>query len=150
MNDEKYMSIALSLARDAGANGDVPVGCVITDGEGNIIGTGQNRREAHSDATAHAEIEAIRQACARMGTWRLDDCTMYVTLEPCPMCTGAIIMARIPKLIYGAKEPVTGSVGSVIDLFFERYGHSPSVYSGVLAEESAALLREFFKGKREK
>lgn len=148
MEYEEYMSIALSLARDAGINGDVPVGCVITDSEGRIVGTGQNRREANTDATAHAEIEAIRQASARLGTWRLDDCTMYVTLEPCPMCTGAIIMARIGTLVYGAREPMTGSVGSVIDLFFERYGHSPSVYCGILADESAALLRDFFKDKR--
>lgn len=148
MDYEKYMSIALDLAQAAAAQGDVPVGCVIADSEGKIIGMGHNRREANSDATAHAEIEAIRAACAQRGTWRLDGCTMFVTLEPCPMCTGAIIMARIPTLVFGAKEPVTGSVGSVIDLFFERYGHSPNVYSGILADESAALLREFFKGKR--
>lgn len=148
MDYEKYMSIALDLAQAAAAQGDVPVGCVIVDSDGKIIGMGHNRREANSDATAHAEIEAIRAACARLGTWRLDGCTMFVTLEPCPMCTGAIIMARIPTLVFGAKEPVTGSVGSVIDLFFERYGHSPNVYSGILADESAALLREFFKGKR--
>lgn len=148
MDYEKYMSIALDLAQAAAAQGDVPVGCVIVDSDGKIIGMGHNRREANSDATAHAEIEAIRAACAQRGTWRLDGCTMFVTLEPCPMCTGAIIMARIPTLVFGAKEPVTGSVGSVIDLFFERYGHSPNVYSGILADESAALLREFFKGKR--
>lgn len=148
MDYEKYMSIALDLAQAAAVQGDVPVGCVIVDSEGKIIGMGHNRREANSDATAHAEIEAIRAACAQRGTWRLDGCTMFVTLEPCPMCTGAIIMARIPTLVFGAKEPVTGSVGSVIDLFFERYGHSPSVYSGILADESAALMKDFFKGKR--
>lgn len=148
MDYEKYMSVALEEARSAAAQGDVPVGCVIADSDGKIIGRGHNRREANADATAHAEIEAIRDACAHRGTWRLDGCTMFVTLEPCPMCTGAIIMARIPTLIFGAREPVTGSVGSVIDLFFERYGHSPTVYSGVMADESAALLREFFKGKR--
>lgn len=142
------MSVALEEARSAAAQGDVPVGCVIADSDGKIIGRGHNRREANADATAHAEIEAIRDACAHRGTWRLEGCTMFVTLEPCPMCTGAIIMARIPTLIFGAREPVTGSVGSVIDLFFERYGHSPTVYSGVMADESAALLREFFKGKR--
>lgn len=148
MDYEKYMSVALEEARSAAAQGDVPVGCVIADSDGKIIGRGHNRREANADATAHAEIEAIRDACAHRGTWRLEGCTMFVTLEPCPMCTGAIIMARIPTLIFGAREPVTGSVGSVIDLFFERYGHSPTVYSGVMADESAALLREFFKGKR--
>lgn len=148
MEYEQYMVQALALAREAGEGGDVPVGCVIADSEGNIIGRGRNRREADSDATAHAEIEAIRMACAACRSWRLDGCTMFVTLEPCPMCTGAIIMARIPTLVFGAREPQTGSCGSVIDLFFERYGHTPSVYAGVCAGESAALLRDFFKGKR--
>lgn len=148
MEYEQYMAQALALAREAGEGGDVPVGCVIADSEGNIIGRGRNRREADSDATAHAEIEAIRMACAARGDWRLDGCTMYVTLEPCPMCTGAIILSRIPTLVFGAREELTGSCGSVIDLFSERYGHSPAVFPGVCAEESAALLREFFRGRR--
>ena len=142
------MSLALALAKEAADNGDVPVGCVIVNGDGNIIGRGRNRRIEKNDATAHAEMEAIRDASAAKGDWRLDDCTMYVTLEPCPMCTGAIIMSRIPTLVFGAREALTGSVGSVIDLFAEKYGHSPAVYTGVLAEECSQLLRDFFKGKR--
>ena len=142
------MSLALALAKEAADNGEVPVGCVIVNGDGNIIGRGRNRRIEKNDATAHAEMEAIRDASAAKGDWRLDDCTMYVTLEPCPMCTGAIIMSRIPTLVFGAREALTGSVGSVIDLFAEKYGHSPAVYTGVLAEECSQLLRDFFKGKR--
>ena len=142
------MSLALALAKEAADNGEVPVGCVIVDGDGNIIGRGRNRRIEKNDATAHAEMEAIRDASAVKGDWRLDDCTMYVTLEPCPMCTGAIIMSRIPTLVFGAREALTGSVGSVIDLFAEKYGHSPAVYTGILAEECSQLLKDFFKGKR--
>ena len=148
MEKEKYMSAALELAREAAEHGEVPVGCVITDSGGHIIGRGRNRREESGDATAHAEIEAIRAACASRGGWRLDGCTMYVTLEPCPMCTGAIILSRIPTLVFGAREELTGSCGSVIDLFSERYGHAPAVYASVLGEESAALMRAFFRGKR--
>ena len=148
MTNEEYMSLALDLAREAAEHGEVPVGCVIADAAGRVIGRGRNRREELGDATAHAEVEAIREAGAALGSWRLEGCTMYVTLEPCPMCTGAIIMARIPTLVFGAREAQTGSCGSVIDLFAERYGHSPAVYPGVLADESAALLREFFRGKR--
>lgn len=148
MEKGKYMSAALELAREAAEHGEVPVGCVITDSGGHIIGRGRNRREESGDATAHAEIEAIRAACASLGGWRLDGCTMYVTLEPCPMCTGAIILSRIPTLVFGAREELTGSCGSVIDLFSERYGHAPAVYAGVLGEESATLMRAFFRGKR--
>ena len=148
MEKEKYMSAALELAREAAEHGEVPVGCVITDSGGHIIGRGRNRREESCDATAHAEIEAIRAACTSLGGWRLDGCTMYVTLEPCPMCTGAIILSRIPTLVFGAREELTGSCGSVIDLFSERYGHAPAVYAGVLGEESATLMRAFFRGKR--
>ena len=148
MDREKYMEMALELAQEAAEAGDVPVGCLIVDGEGNIIGRGRNRRVESADATAHAEVEAIRQACAHIGDWRLSDCTMYVTLEPCPMCTGAIINARIPRLVFGAREPVSGSCGSVIDLFCENYGHSPAVYSGVLGEECADTMKRFFKKMR--
>ena len=148
MEKEKYMSAALELAREAAEHGEVPVGCVITDSGGHIIGRGRNRREESCDATAHAEIEAIRAACTSLGGWRLDGCTMYVTLEPCPMCTGAIILSHIPTLVFGAREELTGSCGSVIDLFSERYGHAPAVYAGVLGEESATLMRAFFRGKR--
>ena len=150
MDREYYMSLALELATQASGQGEVPVGCIITDRDGNIIGCGRNRREESGDATAHAEIEAIRQACESMSDWRLEDCTLYVTLEPCPMCAGAIISSRIPTVVYGTRDAVTGSCGSVIDLFCENYGHRPAVYSGVCANESAELLKDFFKNKRRK
>ena len=148
MQREEYMSLALELAREAAACGEVPVGCVIAGPDGAVIGRGRNRREESGDATAHAELEAIRQACATLGDWRLTGCTLFVTLEPCPMCTGAIINARIPTVVFGAREALSGSCGSVIDLFSERYGHRPAVYPGVLREECAALLRDFFRDKR--
>ena len=148
MNRESYMLEALTLAREAAAHGDVPVGCVIADAEGRVIGRGRNRREERGDATAHAEVEAIRAACAALGDWRLEGCTLYVTLEPCPMCTGAIINSRIPTVVFGAREENFGSCGSVIDLFSERYGHRPAVYPGVLKDDCAALLRDFFRDKR--
>ena len=150
MDREYYMSLALELASQAGEVGEVPVGCIITDRVGNIIGRGRNRREESGDATAHAEIEAIRQACESVSDWRLEGCTLYVTLEPCPMCAGAIINSRIPTVVYGTRDAVTGSCGSVIDLFCENYGHRPAVYSGVCANESAELLKDFFKNKRRK
>ena len=148
MEREEYMALALALAREAADAGEVPVGCVIADGEGRVIGRGRNRREESCDATAHAEVEAIRQACAALGNWRLENCSIYVTLEPCPMCTGAIINSRIPTVVFGAREALSGSCGSVIDLFSENYGHRPAVFGGVLAEDCAALLRDFFRGKR--
>ena len=148
MEREEYMAQALALAREAAEAGEVPVGCVIADSEGRVIGRGRNRREERSDATAHAEVEAIRQACAALGNWRLENCVLYVTLEPCPMCTGAIINSRIPTVVFGAREALSGSCGSVIDLFSENYGHRPAVFGGVLAEDCAALLRDFFRGKR--
>lgn len=144
-----YMRLALAQAEEAAACGEVPVGCVIADADGTVIGRGRNRREASRSADAHAEMEAIRAACAAKGTWRLDGCTLYVTLEPCPMCAGAILNARIPTVVYGAKEPCFGSLGSVLNLFEERYGHHPALYGGVLAEESASLLRSFFGRLRE-
>lgn len=142
------MSEALALAKEAMTCGEVPVGAIVVDSAGNIIGRGRNRREETGNATRHAEIEAVEQACKVLGDWRLDDCTMYVTLEPCPMCTGAIINARIPKLVYGLKDGYSGCCGSVINLFEERLGHKPAVYSGVLAAESSELLKEFFKNAR--
>lgn len=146
-NREKNMTAALELAREAYRAGEVPVGCVITDADGNIIGRGRNRREENADATAHAEIEAIKEACAALGDWRLAGCSIYVTLEPCPMCTGAIINSRIPTVVFGAREELSGSCGSVIDLFSERYGHKPAVYSNICGEECAKLLKDFFKEK---
>ncbi len=148
MQREEYMSLALELAREAAACGEVPVGCVIAGPDGAVIGRGRNRREESGDATAHAELEAIRQACAALGDWRLTGCTLFVTLEPCPMCTGAIINARIPTVVFGAREALSGSCGSVIDLFSERYGHRPAVYPGVCREACAALLQDFFRDKR--
>lgn len=148
MDMEKYMREALALAREAADKGEVPVGCVVFTASGEIIGRGRNRREEAPDATAHAEVEAIRQACAALGTWNLSGCGIAVTLEPCPMCAGAIINSRLSPVIYGAKEPNSGSVGSVINLFEERYGHRPAVYGGVLAEDCAALLAGFFRRLR--
>ena len=148
MDHERYMRMALALAAEAAAEGEVPVGCVIADSAGTVIGRGRNRREEKADATAHAEIEAIREAGEAPGNWRLEGCKLYVTLEPCPMCTGAIINARVPTLVYGTADAVSGSCGSVIDLFFERYGHHPQVLGGVLGEEAAALLRAFFSALR--
>ncbi len=148
MTREGYMAMALDLAREAAEKGEVPVGCVIAGPDGSVIGRGRNRREETGDATAHAEMEAVREACTALGDWRLSGCSLYVTLEPCPMCTGAIINARIPTLVFGARETLSGSCGSVIDLFSENYGHRPAVYSGVLREECAALLTAFFRGKR--
>ena len=148
MEFEKSMELALTLAREAFDAGDVPVGCVITDQNGKVIGRGRNRREESGDATAHAEIEAIREACGALDDWRLDGCTLTVTLEPCPMCAGAILNARIPTVVFGAREPVFGSCGSVIDLFFERYGHTPRVYGGVREQDCAGLLKAFFAARR--
>lgn len=142
------MRAALALAAEAAESGEVPVGCVVTDGQGRVIGAGRNRREEKRDATAHAEVEAIRSACAALGTWNLSGCALFVTLEPCPMCAGAIINSRISTVVYGAREERSGSCASVINLFEERYGHRPAVFGGVLAEDSAALLAGFFKGLR--
>ena len=148
MEREEYMRAALGLAREAAADGEVPVGCVIVDAEGRIIGRGRNRRERTHRADAHAEMEAIAQACQARGTWRLDGCTLYVTLEPCPMCAGAIINARIKRVVYGASDRKAGCCGSILDLFREPFNHHPEVTGGILAEESAALLSSFFKKLR--
>ena len=142
------MREALLLAREAAADGEVPVGCVITL-EDRIVGRGRNRREKGKTALAHAELEAIGEACRTLGGWRLWRCTLYVTLEPCPMCAGAIINARVPVVVYGAREPNFGSCGSVLNLFEERYGHHPAIYGGVLADDCADVLRAFFSGLRE-
>ena len=146
---EQYMALALELAREAAAAGEVPVGCVVVSPDGEVIGRGRNLRAETGDACAHAEVLAIREACARLGTWRLEGCTLYVTLEPCPMCAGAIINSRIPTVVYGAKEPLSGSCGSVINLFEERYGHHPAIYGGILREDCAGVLSDFFRTVRE-
>ena len=142
------MREALALAREAAEAGEVPVGCVVFDEAGEIIGRGRNRREEARDACAHAEVEAIRAACAARGSWNLSGCGLAVTLEPCPMCAGAILNARIAAVRYGAKEELSGCCGSVLNLFEERFGHKPRIYGGLLAEESRALLHEFFHNLR--
>ena len=144
---EYYMSQALELAREAADAGEVPVGCVIVR-DGAVIGRGRNRREEKQAVCSHAEMEAMAQANAALGSWRLDNCALYVTLEPCPMCAGAIINSRISKLFYAAREERTGSCGSVINLFMEPYGHEPQIVGGILEEESTNLLRGFFKSLR--
>ena len=149
MDHEKYMRMALELAAQAEGDGDVPVGCVIVK-ENRVIGRGRNRREERGDATAHAEVEAIRDACARTGSWRLTDCTLYVTLEPCPMCAGAIINSRIRTLRYGTRDDKAGCCGSVLNLFEERFNHHPRIYQGPLKEECEGQLQDFFRGLREK
>ncbi|MEA4822707.1 MAG: nucleoside deaminase [Clostridiaceae bacterium] len=144
MEREQYMRKALTIARECLATGDVPVGCVIVR-KGEIIAEGRNRREAASDATAHAEVEALRAASAILGRWRLSDCELYVTLEPCPMCAGAILNARIGTLVYGARDAMAGACGGIFDLFSERVLYRPKVYAGVLEKPCAALLGEFFE-----
>ena len=149
MNDhEYYMSIALKLANEAGEDDEAPVGCIVVDPNGAVIGRGRNRREKKQLSTAHAEIEAIEDACNTLGDWRLSGCSLYVTLEPCPMCSGAIIMSRIDKIFYGARDELTGSCGSVLNIFMEPYGHSTEVTGGILADECGGLLTAFFKNLR--
>ena len=143
------MREALKLAVEAANEGEVPVGCVIADADGNIIGRGQNRRETSKSALAHAELEAIDEACKTRGDWRLDGCSLYVTLEPCAMCAGAIINSRISRVYYGAKEPVSGACGSVFNTFMEFPG-SAQLVGGVLESECVAVLEEFFRIIREK
>jgi len=145
---ETYMSMALALALEAKNDGEAPVGCVITDSSGTVISRGRNRREKNKSAIAHAEIEAIGEACLLLGDWRLNGCSLYVTLEPCPMCAGAIMMSRIDRLFFGAKDKISGSCGSVINLFMEPYANSTKITGGILAEECASLLTDFFKELR--
>ena len=147
MEDEHFMDEALALARQAAAEGEVPVGCVIAR-SGEIVGRGRNRRESGRTALGHAEIEAIDQACRTLGGWRLWECTLYVTLEPCPMCAGAILNARIPRVVYGASDDKSGACGSVCDLFSMDFNHHPAIEKGVREAESAALLTDFFRELR--
>lgn len=148
MDHESYMRQAMELAEQAGREGDVPVGCVIVR-DGQVIGRGRNRREENGDATAHAEMEAIRDACRRTGSWRLHDCTMYVTLEPCPMCAGGIVNARIATVRYGAKDEKAGACGSVLNLFEERFNHKPRLYGRLLENECVSQLQKFFQELRQ-
>ena len=147
MDDLTYMRQALELAREAAAEGEVPVGCVIVCRD-QVVGRGRNRRESGKNALCHAEIEAIDQACRTLGGWRLWECTLYVTLEPCPMCAGAILNARIPRVVFGASDSKYGAVRSVCSLFSMDFNHHPQVESGLLAEEAAALMTEFFQELR--
>lgn len=141
------MGLALELAKQAANEGEVPVGAVVTFNN-EVVGTGRNGREKNANALHHAEIEAINDACKRLGSWRLIDCNLYVTLEPCPMCAGAVINSRISKIIYGASDPKAGSCGSVINLFNLPYNHKPTIIAGVLKDECSQILISFFKNLR--
>ena len=143
MTDADFMRQAMALAAEAAAEGEVPVGALIVK-DGEVLSAGRNRRELGRNALYHAELEAIDAACKKLGGWRLPGCTLYVTLEPCPMCAGAIINSRIERLVFGAYDPKAGSVTSVNDLFLFPYNHKPAVTGGVREAECAALLSEFF------
>jgi tRNA(adenine34) deaminase len=148
MDDSGFMGLALDLAREAGAAGEVPVGALIVlDGE--VVGRGFNQPIGRHDPTAHAEIMALRDAATHLGNYRLPGCTLYVTLEPCAMCAGAIMHARIDRVVFGARDPKTGAAGSIVDLFAEtRLNHHTAVVGGVLAEECGTLLSSFFAARR--
>ena len=150
LNPEHWMTQALDLGREAAAVGEVPIGCVVVhDVSGTVVGRGYNRRETDRDPTAHAEILAIREAGRTLGHWRLLNCTLYVTLEPCPMCAGAIVNARIPRLVYGCDDPKAGAVRTLFQLCQDdRLNHRVDVRGGVLAEPCASILREFFQTQR--
>ena len=146
---EAWVRRALAVAAGSVASADVPVGAVVYGPDGRELSTGYNRREASADPTAHAEVVALRAAASVLGTWRLTGCTLVVTLEPCTMCAGALVLARIERLVFGAWEPKTGAVGSLWDVVRDRrLTHRPEVYAGVLEAECAALVRDFFLGKR--
>ena len=145
--EERYMAQALDLAREAAAAGEVPVGCVIVRGD-EIVGRGRNHREEEQSAASHAEMEAIAQANACLGSWRLDECELFVTLEPCPMCAGAILNARIPRVWYGARDEAMGACGGVFNLYMEALPNRPALVGGVLAQECRAVLSSFFAALR--
>jgi len=147
--DEHFMGLAIEEARLALDHDDVPVGAVVVS-EGVVIGAGHNEREHLQDPTAHAEIVALRAAAAALGSWRVLESTLYVTLEPCAMCAGAIVLARVPRVVYGTTDPKAGAAGSVLDVLAEpRFNHRPEVAGGVLQAECAALLLEFFAARRD-
>jgi len=147
---DEAMRAALAQARTATATGDVPVGAVVLDAEGTVVGDGRNAREALADPTAHAEILALQAAAGVLGSWRLDGCTLVVTLEPCAMCAGAAVLARVARVVYGAADPKAGAVGSLWDLVRDRrLNHRPEVVGGVLADECGIVLREFFATHRQ-
>ena len=149
MEERRFMEEALTLAREAAAAGEVPVGCVIVR-NGEIVGRGRNRREGDKSALAHAEIEAIAEACRNLGGWRLWECTLYVTLEPCPMCAGAIVNSRIDRVVYAAPDLRAGAFGSVVDLNALPLNHKPLITPGVCGEESKSILSAYFRAKRKK
>ncbi|HEV2769877.1 MAG TPA: tRNA adenosine(34) deaminase TadA [Solirubrobacteraceae bacterium] len=147
-DDEHFMGLAMREAEAALAHDDVPIGAVVVRA-GEVVGAGHNERELLSDPTAHAEILALRAAAGRLGSWRVLDSVLYVTLEPCAMCAGAIVLARVPRVVFGTVDPKAGAVGSVLDILAEpRLNHRPAVTGGVLAAECAALLRDFFALRR--
>lgn len=146
---DEAMRTALEIARQADASDDVPVGALLLDDDGAVVATGHNRREADHDPTAHAEVVVLRGAATALGTWRLDGCTLVVTLEPCTMCAGALVLARVARLVFGAYDPKAGAVGSLWDVVRDRrLNHRPEVIGGVLEEEAGALLLDFFEGRR--
>jgi tRNA(adenine34) deaminase len=147
--DERFMRLAIREARLALAHDDVPVGALVVDAHGDVIATGHNERELRQDPSAHAEMIALRAAAAAIGHWRLLDTTLYVTLEPCAMCAGAVVLARVPRVVYGTADPKAGAAGSVLDILAEpRLNHRPQVTAGVLQPECAALLTDFFAARR--
>ena len=147
MDHEGYMRQALDLAREAAECGEVPVGCVIVQGD-RVVGRGRNCREEKQHTQSHAEMEAIRQANEALGSWRLDECTLYVTLEPCPMCAGAILNARIPRVYYGARDREMGACGGVLNLFMEDFPQRPALVGGILEEQCRGVLTDFFRRLR--
>lgn len=148
--DEKYMKEAIKQAKKASALGEVPIGCIIVY-EGKIIARGYNRRIIDKNVLSHAEIIAIKKACKKMGDWRLEGCRMYVTMEPCPMCAGAIVQARIPHVVIGCMNPKAGCAGSVLDMLHEDgFNHQVETQTGVLGEECSQMLKDFFKELRNK
>ena len=149
MYGEEFMREALRLAREAYDDGEVPVGAVVVR-NGEIVGRGRNRREKAKNALCHAEIEAINDACGRLGGWRLWECELYVTLEPCPMCAGAIVNARIPQVYFGAYDPKNGCCGSVANILELENGYHPSCRGGMMEEECSAVMSDFFRRLREK
>lgn len=151
LTDNEYMQMALELAEKAAALGEAPIGAVVVKkSTGEVVGKGYNLRETEKSPLAHAEIMAINEASKKLGGWRLIDCEIFVTLEPCPMCAGAIINSRLERVVYGASDTKAGSVGSVINLFDLPYNHKPEVVSGVMQEECSKILSDFFKNLRNK